>query len=236
MTTRLFRSICVVFSAFLVSTMMTSHQARAVHWSVEGPGVTDLVVTANKVIFSYNLDVRRSYGVFEWKLTGHDHQPGTHMFNWDYDGTHDRRQNATILRARDQELVSAGTGRGTFLYEGKDLVLKTTKTEDIHFRMLAENDDATKALTGTLELTIVDRSAAEIQFLPDQPAKPFPMSFDELPAKPYPAYYTDEPAPPFPLAPVPVPAALLPFVTTVIFVSLYAMRKRRSLLRNNTKV
>ncbi len=136
----------------LIAISLMSYPANAVHWSVEGPGETSLIVKGNKVFFTYNLDVRNNYGVFEWDLIGHDFAAGNHMFDWDYNGSHDRQQAASILRAEDQQLLDARSGRDGFLYEGRGLTLKNKRPTDFHFRMFATNDDTNTHLTGTLEL------------------------------------------------------------------------------------
>lgn len=136
----------------LIAISVVSHPANAVHWSVEGPGDTSVIVKGNKVFFSYNLDVRNDYGVFEWSLIGHDFARGSHMFDWDYNGSHDRQQAATVFRAEDQQLLDARSGRDGFLYEGQGLTLKNKRPTDFHFRMFATNDDTNTHLSGTLEL------------------------------------------------------------------------------------
>lgn len=159
MFSTILRRIPHLFVFAALSVFLAPPQAHAVYWTVEGPGETDLIVTGNKAIFSYNLDVSRSYGVFEWSLIGHRFRPGTHVFKWDYDGSHDRNNLSTILRAPDHELVSPGTGKGSheggFLFEGRGLTIENTQWDDFHFRMIGESDDLSKALRGTLEITMV---------------------------------------------------------------------------------
>ena len=164
MTSKLLSRFTVILGAFVIFLIASPQSGHAVtkpaYWTVHGPGDLDLFVDGNKVIFSYELDVRRDFGVFEWRLTGHRFPPAKQVFDWDYSGSHDSAQNATVLTAPDHTLVTARSGRGEFLYEGRGLTIENDRTDNFRFIMTATNDDATKLLSGTLEITQVPVPAA----------------------------------------------------------------------------
>lgn len=124
-------------------------------WTAKGPGQTSITTNGNKVFFHYNLDVTRTWGIYEWTLQGLQVQTNAKYFDWDYDGTHDGHQAATILRFGSKELVGARSGTGTFLYEGRDEPLLIGSKGVVDFRLLATSDDLNKFVSGTLEIAMV---------------------------------------------------------------------------------
>lgn len=155
--------IPTILSVIILTLCLAPQKANAVHWTVTGPGITDIMVKSHKVIFSYNLDVRRASGEVSWTLTGHNFVPDTHIFNWKYHGSHDKAQTATTLTAPDYTLVAAGSGNGIFDYRG-GLSIRNDRKDDFVFRMSAVNDDAAHYLTGTLEVSMVPVPAAFLPF------------------------------------------------------------------------
>ncbi len=138
--------------------------ASAVTWHAYGPGQTDLVVKGNKIHFTYELDVSRDYGTWEWIVVGRGFKKGRHEFEWGYDGVHDRRQAETSLTAPDHTLVATRSGTGAFAYTGENFIVEPARTDNFVFRMTATNDDTTKLLTGSFELAIVPLPAGWILF------------------------------------------------------------------------
>jgi len=51
----IYNAISRILSIVVLSVFFTVDRANAVHWTVTGPGVTNVLIQSNKVIFSYDL-------------------------------------------------------------------------------------------------------------------------------------------------------------------------------------
>ena len=144
-----------LFRLLTAALVVVPVSAHAVTWTAEGPGQLEIIENGNTVTFNYDLDVSRTYGMFEWVLTGRGFEPDRHVFEWAYRGEHDNKQSHTIVKAPDITLVQARSGTGAFSYTGDGFVIENDRRDDFRFRMFATNDDITQSLKGSLEITAV---------------------------------------------------------------------------------
>jgi len=70
-----------VFRYFFASLLLfnfglNADRASAISWNISGPGTSQVILDGDSVTFTYELDVRRTYGVFVWDISGGIFEPG----------------------------------------------------------------------------------------------------------------------------------------------------------------
>lgn len=153
-TTRLILTILVLMSAGI-----SAQEAKAITWGISGPGTTNVTYEQDgAVTFTYELDVRNTYGVFTWDISGGFFKPGPLSYDWTYAGTHNYQQSHTQFGVDSETQLPSRLPNAPrsphFSYSGNisGTVMNYSK---LHLWVSGASDDRTDFLRGTLTLRAV---------------------------------------------------------------------------------